>query len=258
LGTSQQHDIAGKLLIPRHSVVHHLPAEVKLVSMLLFVLLVVLTPLGNWWLFLIYLLIILSVIVVAKLPPITVVRRMVIEVPFVIFAILMPFFSAGPYVTVLGVELSEAGLTAGIGLLFKGTIGVLSSITLASTTPMRELLSGLSRLRVPSMLVEIAAFMVRYVDVVVDEMRRMRIARQSRGYFETGLRSWPVIAKAAGALFIRAYERGERVHLAMLSRGYQGKMPSYQIAVATREQWLLGMVLPLAAAVVLITGWSIK
>lgn len=258
MGTSQQHDIAGKLLIPRHSAVHHLPAEVKLLAMLLFVLLVVLTPLGNWWLFVTYLLIIFTVILIAKLPPLTVIRRMVIEVPFVIFAVLMPFFSAGPYVSVLGMQLSEAGLTAGIGLLFKGTIGVLSSITLASTTPMREVLSGLSRLKVPNMLVEIAAFMVRYVDVVVDEMRRMRIARQSRGYFETGIRSWPVIAKAAGALFIRAYERGERVHLAMLSRGYQGKMPSYQIAIATNQQWLIGMILPISAVVVLILGWRIS
>lgn len=258
MGTSQQHDIAGKLLIPRHSIVHHLPAEVKLLAMLLFVLLVVLTPLGNWWLFITYLLIIFTVILIAKLPPLTVIRRMVIEVPFVIFAVLMPFFSAGPYVSVLGMQLSEAGLTAGIGLLFKGTIGVLSSITLASTTPMREVLSGLSRLKVPNMLVEIAAFMVRYVDVVVDEMRRMRIARQSRGYFETGIRSWPVIAKAAGALFIRAYERGERVHLAMLSRGYQGKMPSYQIAIATNQQWLVGMILPISAVVVLILGWRIS
>lgn len=237
---------------------HHLPAEVKLLAMLLFVLLVVLTPLGNWWLFITYLLIIFTVILIAKLPPLTVIRRMVIEVPFVIFAVLMPFFSAGPYVSVLGMQLSEAGLTAGIGLLFKGTIGVLSSITLASTTPMREVLSGLSRLKVPNMLVEIAAFMVRYVDVVVDEMRRMRIARQSRGYFETGIRSWPVIAKAAGALFIRAYERGERVHLAMLSRGYQGKMPSYQIAIATNQQWLVGMILPISAVVVLILGWRIS
>ncbi|MFZ9284278.1 MAG: cobalt ECF transporter T component CbiQ [Candidatus Nanopelagicales bacterium] len=257
MGSSQQHDIAGKLLIPRDSVVHRLPAEVKVLSMLLFVFVVVLTPLGNWWLFALYIGIIASIIMIAKLPILTVIRRMVIEVPFVIFAILMPFFSAGPYTEVFGVEVSQPGLTAGIGLLFKGTIGVLSSITLASTTPMRELLSGLSRLRVPNMLVEIAAFMVRYVDVVVDEMRRMRIARQSRGYFETGLRSWPVIAKAAGALFIRAYERGERVHLAMLSRGYQGKMPSYQIAIATKANWVTGMLLPIAALVVLVISWRI-
>lgn len=257
MGTGQQHDIAGKLLIPRESVVHRLPAEVKLIAMLFFVFIVVLTPLGNWWLFSLYVGIILTVIAIAKLPPISVIKRMVIEVPFVIFAILMPFFSAGPKVEVFGLALSEPGLAAGIGLLFKGTIGVLSSITLASTTPMRDLLSGLTNLKVPNMLVEIAAFMVRYVDVVVDEMRRMKIARQSRGYLETGLKSWPVIAKAAGALFIRAYERGERVHLAMLARGYSGKMPSYQIAVARKSDWIIGLVLPLAAALVLISSWRL-
>ena len=93
MGTTQQHDIAGKLLIARHSVVHHLPAEVKLVAMLSFVFLVVLTPLGQWWAFGVYALLIIAVIAAAKLPPGRVVKRMVIEVPFVIFAILMPFFS---------------------------------------------------------------------------------------------------------------------------------------------------------------------
>jgi len=255
VGSTQQHDIAGKLLIARHSVIHHLPAEVKLLAMILFVFLVVLTPLGQWWAFGVYAALILIVIGLAKLPPVQVLKRMVIEVPFVIFAILMPFFSAGPYVEYFGMQLSEAGLIAGFGLLCKGTIGVLSSVTLAATTPMRDLLSGLTRLKVPSLLVEIAGFMVRYVDVIVDEMRRMKIARQSRGYFETGLRSWPVIARSAGALFIRAYERGERVHLAMLSRGYNGKLPSYSLAVATRSQWITGLVLPISAAVILISAW---
>jgi cobalt/nickel transport system permease protein len=255
LGSTQQHDIAGKLLIARHSVIHHLPAEVKLLAMITFVFLVVLTPLGQWWAFGFYAILIMIVIALAKLPPIQVLKRMVIEVPFVIFAILMPFFSAGPYVEYFGMQLSEAGLIAGFGLLCKGTIGVLSSVTLAATTPMRDLLSGLARLKVPSLLVEIAGFMVRYVDVIVDEMRRMKIARQSRGYFESGLRSWPVIARSAGALFIRAYERGERVHLAMLSRGYNGKLPNYSLVIANRSQWLTGLLLPVSAAVILILAW---
>jgi cobalt/nickel transport system permease protein len=68
-------------------------------------------------------------------------------------------------------------------------------------------------------------FMVRYLDVVTQEMRRMRIARESRGFDGRDVRHWPVLARSAGALFIRSYERGERVHLAMLSRGYTGTMP---------------------------------
>jgi cobalt/nickel transport system permease protein len=110
-------------------------------------------------------------------------------------------------------------------LLAKGTIGVLASLTLAATTEPRDILSGLDRLHFPHQLVEIMGFMVRYVDVVTDEMRRMRIARESRGFTARDVRHWPVLARSAGALFIRSYERGERVHLAMLSRGYTGRMP---------------------------------
>jgi cobalt/nickel transport system permease protein len=65
-------------------------------------------------------------------------------------------------------------------------------------------------------------FMIRYLDVVTDEMWRMHIARQSRGFRSRDPRQWPVLAKSIGVLFIRSYERGERVHLAMLSRGYDG------------------------------------
>jgi cobalt/nickel transport system permease protein len=73
--------------------------------------------------------------------------------------------------------------------------------------------------------VQIMGFMVRYLDVVTDELRRMHVARESRGFSARNPRHWPVIAKSAGVLFIRSYERGERVHLAMLSRGYDGRMP---------------------------------
>jgi cobalt/nickel transport system permease protein len=69
------------------------------------------------------------------------------------------------------------------------------------------------------------AFMIRYLDVVTDEMQRMKVARTSRGFSARNPTHWPVVARSAGALFIRSYERGERVHLAMLSRGYDGRMP---------------------------------
>ena len=67
--------------------------------------------------------------------------------------------------------------------------------------------------------------MIRYLDVVTTEMQRMKIARESRGFTARNPRHWPVLARSAGALFIRSYERGERVHLAMLSRGYDGRLP---------------------------------
>ena len=122
-------------------------------------------------------------------------------------------------------SLSESGLWSAWTLLAKGTIGVLAGLTLAATTEPHEILRGLERLRLPNLLVQIMGFMIRYLDVVSDDLRRQLIALRSRGFSARSPRHWGVLARSLGALFIRAYERGERVHLAMLSRGYDGRLP---------------------------------
>jgi cobalt/nickel transport system permease protein len=64
-----------------------------------------------------------------------------------------------------------------------------------------------------------------------------------------------VLGHAAGTLFVRCYERGERVHLAMLARGYTGAMPGRTTASAAPRSWAAASALPLAAgAVLLLTG----
>jgi len=214
-----------KLHYHGHSLVHRLPAHVKVVALLTFMLLVVATP-QDWYLaYAGFLALLLGVIAVSRVPPTYLLKRMVVEVPFVAFAVLMPFIATGPRTSVLGLSVSESGLMSAWALLAKGTLGVLASLILAATTEPRHLLAGLERLRVPNLLVQIMGFMVRYLDVVTDEMHRMKIARESRGFSARNVRHWPVLARSAGALFIRSYERGERVHLAMLSRGYTGTVP---------------------------------
>jgi len=208
-----------------HSVVHRAPAHVKLLVLLAFVLVVVATPKDWFAAYGVYLIAVGAVIRLSQVPPAYILKRTVVEIPFVVFALLMPFIATGPRTEVLGVSVSEAGLLAGWALLVKGTLGVLASLTLAATTEPPDLLVGLERLRMPQQLVQIMGFMIRYVDVVADEMRRMRIARESRGFDAHNPRHWPVLGRSAGALFIRSYERGERVHLAMVSRGYTGSMP---------------------------------
>jgi cobalt/nickel transport system permease protein len=215
-----------KLHYHGHSPVHRAPAHLKVAALLGFMLTVVATPREWFGVFGLYFALVLAVIALSRVPFGYIGKRMVIELPFVVFALLMPFVATGPRVDVLGLSLSEAGLLAGWGLLAKGTLGVMSGLTLAATTEPRDLLVGLERLRMPQQLVQIIGFMIRYLDVVTDEMRRMRIARESRGFSGVGLRAWPVYARTAGALFIRSYERGERVHLAMLSRGYTGATPA--------------------------------
>ena len=214
-----------KLHYHGHSPIHRLPAHVKLVALLAFMLIAVATPRDWFPVFAGYLGVLIVVIAISEVPPSYLAKRMVIEVPFVVFATLMPFISSGPRTEFLGLTVSEPGLLAAWGLLAKGTLGVIASLTLAATTEPRDLLAGLEKLRLPNQLVQIMGFMIRYLDVVTDEMRRMRVARESRGFRARSIRQWPVVARSAGALFIRSYERGERVHLAMMSRGYTGKLP---------------------------------
>jgi cobalt/nickel transport system permease protein len=202
-----------------------MPAHVKILALLGFVLLVVATPKDWFGAYAAYLLVIAAVVAISGVPPTYILRRLVVEVPFVVFALLIPFIATGPRTEMLGLSVSEPGLLSAWGLLAKGTLGVLASLTLAATTEPRLLLAGLERLHIPALLVQIMGFMVRYLDVVSEEVRRMRIARESRGFDARDVRHWPVLARSAGALFIRSYERGERVHLAMLSRGYTGTMP---------------------------------
>lgn len=208
-----------------HSPVHRVPAHLKILALLGFMIVVVATRRDWYPVFGVYLLLLAAVIGMSRVPPTYLLKRTVVEVPFVLFAVLLPFVATGPRTEVLGVTVSQHGLEAGVALLIKGTLGVLASLTLAATTEPQELLLGLERLRLPQQLVQIMAFMVRYLDVVTGEMRRMKVARESRGFSARNPRHWPVLARSAGALFIRSYERGERVHLAMLSRGYTGRMP---------------------------------
>lgn len=203
-----------------------MPAHLKVLALVGFMLVVVATPREWFAAYAFFLAVLVTVAAVARVRPGWVLKRMVVETPFVVFAVLMPFIAHGPRVDVLGLSLSESGLLSAWGLLAKGTLGVIAGLLLAATTPPQDLVHGLERLRLPQQLVQIMAFMVRYLEVVTDEMRRMSVARASRGFVARNPLHWPVLARSVGALFIRSFERGERVHLAMVSRGYTGRMPT--------------------------------
>ena len=105
-----------------------------------------------------------------------------------------------------GFNLSADGLLAAWNIIAKATIGLSVSVVLASTTQMADLLRGLDRLHVPRVITAIAGFMVRYLDVITGEMRRMKIARESRGYDPRWLWQVRALASSAGTLFIRSFE----------------------------------------------------
>ncbi|MFC4949954.1 cobalt ECF transporter T component CbiQ [Pseudonocardia sp. GCM10023141] len=248
---------AHPLYLPGTSAVHCLPAEVKIVAAFLGVVCVVATPREAFPVFGGYLLLLVAVWVAAGIPVGWIARRSLIEAPFVVLAVLLPFTGGEPRIELLGMSLSEPGLLGAWNILIKGTLGVLTSLTLAGTTPLRELLLGLQRLRAPALVMTIATLMLRYIDVIAGEARRMRVARISRGHDPRFLWQAGATARGVGALFVRSYERGERVHLAMLARGWTGVMPQLDDTAVTWRHWARGLA-PVAAAVALAaTGWVI-
>jgi len=240
---------------PADTVVHRLPPQCKLMAVLAFVLVVVSTAQTSFWAFGGYGALLAVVALIARVPFGAVARRMVVEVPFVAFAVLLPFISRGPRVDVLGVAVSESGLLGAWNILAKASLGVIASILLAATTEPRTLLLGIERLHMPQLMVQIMQFMFRYTDVIGSEMNRMRIARESRAFQARDIRQLRVVAQSAGALFIRSYERGERVHLAMLSRGYDGTMPAVIDVRASRSSWAAAAVLPGMGLLIAASAW---
>jgi cobalt/nickel transport system permease protein len=237
------------LHVPGASPLHRADPAAKVAGTVAFVAAVVATPHTRFGAFALHAGALAAVVALAGLRPGLVARRLRVELPFVAFALALPILGAHPRVDIGGVSLSQPGLWGAWTILAKATLGVTASIVLAATTPVPDLLRGLDRLHVPRVVTAVAGFMVRYLGLVADEAGRMRIARQSRGYEPRWLWQAGALAASAGTLFVRTFERGERVHLAMVSRGYTGTMPPLDDLAAGRPWW--------PAALLPVTGWAV-
>lgn len=222
----------------RSTALEGLPAHVKLLGALGFVVGVVATPRAAVPIFLVDALAIASLATVAGLRAGEVLRRMTVEVPFVAFALLLPFVARGPEVAVGPLSLSVDGLWAAWGIVAKATLGVAVAVVLSATTSPTDLLAGAQRLRVPPVLTAIAGFMVRYGEVLRGELERLRIARIARGDDPRWIWQARAVALTAGTLFVRAFERGERVHVAMTARGFDGTWPVVRPERPRLGQWV--------------------
>lgn len=237
---------------------HRLRPEVKLATTLLFVVAVVATPREAFWAFGAHAALVVAAAAAGRLPPGFLLRRLLVETPFLLFAVFLPFFGQGERLEVIGLSLSRAGLWAAWNILAKATLGAAASVILASTTRVADLLKAFTRLRFPRVLTAMMGFMVRYLDVVAGDLGRMRIAQQSRAYRPHWFGQARALGALAGTLFVRSYERGERVYLAMQARGYQGVMPELEAAVAPAGQWLAALAVSALAAAIMALGWGLR
>lgn len=226
------------LYVHEHSSLHRMAPEAKIVGALGIVVPAALTPREAVWAFGLYAALVAVLVVVSQIPPKFLAVRLLVVAPFVAFAVLIPFVATGETTQIGGVTVSVPGLWGAWNIIAKATIGASVSIVLTATTEIADILRGLGVLRVPAVFTAIAMFMVRYLELVVDELRRMRVSMTARGYNPRWLAQVRPIASSAGALFVRSFERGERVHAAMLSRGYTGTMPALGHRQAAGAEWL--------------------
>ena len=213
-----------------NSFIHRLDPRTKLVASLAFILAVVLTPASDWRIFTIYFFIIAVMLLFSRLPPLYVLKRSLVIFPFVLLiAIFIPFFKegqvAGSYnVWQWQISITYNGLFILANVVVKSWLSILALILLSSTTRLDDLLKALKHLGMPQVMILILSFMYRYIFVLVDEVMRIQQARDSRNFGGSWLHHIKTIGHMVGTIFIRSYERGERIYAAMLARGFNGQV----------------------------------
>jgi len=194
---------------------HRLDARAKLVATLAYLMAVAATPVG-WWRALAAQGLLLAFIVgLSGIPPRELFRRWLPFLPLVGFlaAMVAPGHPARPAVGLVGV----------VGaILARNSLAFLATLVLANVTPFPRLLGAMGRLGAPAVLVATLHFMYRYLYVLADELGRMAQARRARSFRRTGRLDWGLLTGLIGVLLLRALERGERVHAAMVARGWDG------------------------------------
>ena len=244
-----------------HSPIHHLDPRTKLVGTLLFILAASLLPAGAW---LAYALLFAATLVVAHFTGLGLgfaLRRSFVALPFALAAISLPFTVPGTPLGSLGpFTLSVEGTVRLASILLKSWVSVQAAILMAFTTPFQDLLWGMRALRLPATLVSIVGFMYRYLFVLADEALRLMRARAARSGVAAGTRgggslAWRgrVAGGLVGNLTLRAFERSERIHDAMVARGFQGELKTLDAPLMTNRDWnaLVGWVTFLAMTVLI-------
>ncbi|HAC65964.1 MAG TPA: cobalt ECF transporter T component CbiQ, partial [Cyanothece sp. UBA12306] len=189
---------------------------------------IALTPNGRWITWYFYSIFLLLLILVSRVSLIKLLSRVAFEFVFVGLILLGTLFrSEGEVIWSWGIiSITTTGVMVLGSVTLKVFLSLLALNLLILTTTIPDIFQGLLSLGTPPLLVAIMASMYRYIDVLVREFTTMKRAAMSRNLMTNRRRTRLILGHAIGSLFIRTYERGERIHQAMLARGYQGVSPT--------------------------------
>jgi cobalt/nickel transport system permease protein len=209
---------------------------VKAVVTIIFIVSNALLPDGAWFAFVFGWFFVIAANLLSKLGIGYTLKRSIIALPFALIAITVLFSIPGePLFTFAffssNVVITDAGFLRFVSILIRSWLSVQMAILLVAVTRFPDLIHALEHLRVPAVLTTIIAFLYRYLFVLTDEVFRLLRARESRSGSVAGSRSgggvvWraKVAGNMAGQLFLRSYERSDRIYNAMIARGYAGHL----------------------------------
>jgi cobalt/nickel transport system permease protein len=201
----------------------------------------------------------------ARLGPLRLARSAFFALPFVLAAAPLIFTRPGdPLATIeigpIALTISGQGVREFATIALKSWVSVQAALLLAFTTRFPDLVEALRRLRVPRLLVAIIGFMYRYLAVLTGEAGRLNRARLSRSAVVAGRGGGSVRWRAAvvggmvGSLFLRSYERSERVYAAMQARGFDGEFRSMGGRALTATDWTAFAVVATAIVALAVAG----
>ena len=258
--------------IPRHSLAHRADARLKIVLAVAAVLGIALLPVGAFVAYATVWAVLIGASALARLGPFRLVRGSWVVLPFVLVAVPLLFTRPGEaLITVdlgpIALTVTDAGLRDTLSIVAKSWLSVQVALLLAYTTPFADLVDALRALRLPAVIVSIISFMYRYLAVLTDEAARMSRARQSRSAQAPAGRSggsfsWRarVTGSMVGSLFIRSYERSERIYAAMLARGFSGTVQSASLPRPDQRAlaWFALALVAMALFVIAANLWALR
>jgi len=235
----------------RHSLIHHLDPRIKVVITIAFIISNALLPDGAWISFALAWLFILVANMFSQLGIGFTFRRSFIALPFALAAITVLFSIPGKPISsfhflMWNFTITDAGLLRFVSIVIRSWLSVQMAILLVAVTEFPKIIHALTHLRVPAIITTIISFLYRYLFVLTDEVLRLLRARQARSAASAGQRSggsmgWRarIAGHMAGQLFLRSYERSDRIYNAMLARGYKGELMTIHPHQFQARDWLI-------------------
>jgi cobalt/nickel transport system permease protein len=251
----------------KESLIHRLDPRVKVLVTVGFIFSNALVPDGRWLAFAASWVFLLLANDLSNLGLGYTFKRSFVALPFAIVAISAIFSPQGKPLAVWDLGFitlvpTDFGLIRFFSILIRSWLSVQMAILLVATTQFPDLIHAFEHLRVPRVLTTIVAFLYRYLFVLTDEVFRLLRAREARSASLPGLKyggklTWraKVAGSMVGQLFLRSYERSDRIYNAMLSRGYMGHIRTLNPHVMTNTDWLILLLGVISLLLIQLIGW---